>query len=357
MFTLETTSEENLILLSPKHEGLRKEIASVLIESGLRSHVAILSSGTTSKYPKGYALSKRALLLHAQAVNQTLGLTNQDRWGLTLPPFHIGGLGILVRSQLLSRAASDLYPWNPFTLADSIREEGVSVISLVPTQVYDLVKNGIRAPKILRIALVGGDFLGEELERQALGLGWPLIRTFGMTEVGSQLATGGDLQLGLHVLPIHQVKQDESQRLWVKTPTLFTMEFQINDGRKVVVAEDKFDKDEFYPLEDKVIIKENRIIPLGRMDGSFKISGRLVSFLDLKNLLDKYSIEHGIWGEMELTLSSDPRLGQQLTLCHNLEISQFHIQNFLDLISPIKIHSIVKGIKRTELGKVQLREN
>ena len=178
-----------------------------------------------------------------------------------------------------------------------------------------------------------------------------------MTEVSSQLATGGDLRQGLQLLPIHQVKQDTEQRLWVKTPTLFTVEFQFNHGWKLTRAKEKFDADEYYPLEDKVRIQGNRIFPLGRIDGGFKISGRLVSFLDLKNILDKFSLEHGIWGEIELTLSSDPRLGQQLTLSHTPEMSQIYIQRFLELISPVKIQKVVSGIKRTELGKVQLREN
>jgi O-succinylbenzoic acid--CoA ligase len=357
MYNLETNSEENQIILSPKLEELRKDIHSLLNDSGLFSHVALLSSGTTSKNPKGYAISKRALLIHATAVNQFLGLTTQDRWGLTLPPFHIGGLGIVVRSQLLNQKPVNLYPWNPLQMADVIRKEKITVISVVPTQIYDLVKHGIRAPKNLRIVLVGGDFLGDELERQARELGWPLWRTFGMTEISSQLATGGDLRQGLQILPIHQVKQDAFQRLWVKTPTLFTAEFHLNEGRKLTLAKEKFDEDEFYPLEDKVLIKGNRIIPLGRMDGAFKISGRLVSFLDLKNLLDRFSLEHGIWGEIELTLTPDPRLGQKLTLSHNPDINQDYIQKFLERISPIKVQDVESGIKRTELGKVQLREN
>jgi O-succinylbenzoic acid--CoA ligase len=212
----------------------------------------------------------------------------------------------------------------------------------------------IEAPKNLHCVLAGGDFLGQELERKARDLGWPLVRTFGMTEVGSQLATGGDLKEGLKLLPVHQVKTDDDQRLWVKTPTLFTLEFSWREKWDVRYAKDKLDSDGYYPLQDRVELRGDRIIPRGRMDGAVKISGRLVQLYELKDQLDTFTLNNDCWGLLELNLKSDARQGFELELIHSPNVDRRIVEEFLQLVMPLKVSVVKKEIQRNELGKVLL---
>src|SRR5690606_34005827 len=107
-------------------------------------HFILFSSGTTGGV-KGYAISKEALFSNARASNEHFKMTAHDVWGLSLPVYHIGGLSVLVRAHLLSNKVIDARHWNPEKWTNTIQE--ATITTIVPTQLYDLVKRGIRAPK------------------------------------------------------------------------------------------------------------------------------------------------------------------------------------------------------------------
>jgi O-succinylbenzoic acid--CoA ligase len=334
------------------------ELNKSLISHDIHDHYCIMSSGTTSITPKGYAFSLEALMNSAKAVHQILGLNSEDRWGLCLPPYHIAGLSIFVRSLLLKRKPAILYPWSPKNISSLIIKNDVTVISLVPTQVFDLVSLNIQAPKNIKIALVGGDFFSIELENRIKALGWPVVRTFGMTEVSSSLATGGNLNDGLEVLSNHEVRIDDSKKIWVKSSSLYTCQFLYDEAWKISFSNELFDKDGFYPLPDLATLGSNGIIPLGRDDNSFKSSGYLISLTEMSNKLDLFMLDHNCWGQMHFTTADDPRIGKYLTLIYEEQIS-FNILSELDLfLSPITIGRKikVKAIKKTALGKKVLHD-
>lgn len=355
MYDLEVSdSNGNTFFISEKYQGLNLEVASLFKTYQIQDHVFFLSSGTTSAQIKGYAVAKKAMIANAKAVNEHLNLSVGERWGLTLPPFHVGGISIFFRSILLQTTSHDLLPWNPHNLAIEIETHKISAISLVPTQIYDLVHNQIKAPSGLKVALAGGDFLSEALEEEALRLGWPLYRTFGMSEVSSQLATvkqSGSREL--NILPLHQVKTDAHQKIWVKSSSLFSFEFCFNQSWKCTKASDSFDEDGFYPLPDKGRLEGSQLTPLGRDDSHFKTSGRLVDLNQLKNALESCMLKNDTWGTMELMLKNDERKGKILCLISEGSVSDKIKSEFLSSINPVKIDEFltVNKIERTELGK------
>jgi O-succinylbenzoic acid--CoA ligase len=344
---------ENQFFFHPRYQHLVPGINHALEAHKILGQFCILSSGTTSNNPKGYALSFDALLTSAKAVHERLKLTRFDRWGLCLPPYHIAGLSVFVRSLLVDQKPAILHPWDPLTVAENITLKNVTVISLVPAQIYDLVALNISCPKNLKVVLVGGDFFGDELENRALALGWPVVRTFGMTEVASGLATGGDLIHGLRVLPHHEIKTDSLQRLWVKSRSLYTCEFKMQDEWEIKMAKNDLDSEGFYPLSDRAELLSGGIIPLGRDDGSFKSSGHLISLPELKNKLDRFMLDSGCWGKMDLILTSDRRKGKILTLVYEQNIAPQVISALDELLSPIRIElkNEVESLSKTELGK------
>ena len=119
-------------------------------------HVALLSSGTTGKYLKGYIFSKEALLANAKAVNHHLQLTTQDLWGISLPTFHISGASIFFRAHLLGHDAMNLGTWDAKNVINIINKHEVTITSLVPSQLYDLMMNKITPPRSLKKIILGG---------------------------------------------------------------------------------------------------------------------------------------------------------------------------------------------------------
>lgn len=344
----------NHFSLSPKFSDLRNSLVNLIEENGIQDHLVFLSSGTTSAKPKGYVISNEAMFSNAKAVNSHLCLNEEDRWGLTLPPFHVGGLSVYYRASLLNHSPTLLYPWNPETLPGKISDHNISIISLVPTQIFDLVKLKIKAPKTLKYVLAGGDFLSSSLEEKAIHLGWPIVRTFGMSEVGSQIATS--IKIGekkLKILPIHELKADEENRLWIKTPSLYSFEVQFINEWILIPAHKSFDQDGYYPLPDRGSIREDFLTPLGRQDGKFKCSGLLIDYFELKEILETHMLRNGCWGKLDLSIKENERKSQILCLEHENSVQFDIIENFKKLIHPIKIDEFisVQSIERNELGK------
>lgn len=173
--------------------------------------LAILyTSGTTGR-PKGASLSQGNLVWSALGSALRLGIAPGDRWLVPLPLFHVGGLAVLVRCALagatlrLSRNAS------PAALGEALDAGGVSMVSLVPTMLAGLLDAwGDRpAPPGLRAVLLGGGPIPPALVERALALGFPVARTYGLTEAASQVATtwpGDPPELGAPPLPFTELR-------------------------------------------------------------------------------------------------------------------------------------------------------
>ena len=75
-------SNTNDFLYSPfiSDEISKNNLEKHLEELNLTGHVFIMSSGTTTNFLKGYALSKKAILANARAVNEHLALNMNDSW-------------------------------------------------------------------------------------------------------------------------------------------------------------------------------------------------------------------------------------------------------------------------------------
>jgi O-succinylbenzoic acid--CoA ligase len=123
----------------------------------------------------------------AKGANANLPLQPGDRWLLSLPLYHVGGLAILVRCALAG-AAVVLSPDAP--LHESLRTTDATHVSLVATQLRRLLdaKTG-GPPDALRAVLLGGGPIPDSLLRRGRERGWPLLTSYGCTEMASQVTT------------------------------------------------------------------------------------------------------------------------------------------------------------------------
>ena len=154
--------------------------------------LAVVQTSGSSGRPKAVALGRRAFLASAAASAANLGWRSGDRWLLSLPVAHVGGLSILTRC-LLARRTVVVEPrdrFDPDDVAQTLLDRRVSLLSLVPTTLSRLLDlESWVPPETLRAVLVGGAPAGPELLARARQRGLPVLATYGLTEACSQVAT------------------------------------------------------------------------------------------------------------------------------------------------------------------------
>jgi O-succinylbenzoic acid--CoA ligase len=157
------------------------------------SILAVVPTSGTRGTPKGVLLSRRAFLASAAASAGNLGWENDDRWLLALPLAHVGGLSILVRT-LAARRCVVLTGSGSFDAMKTIRaidERRVTLASLVPPMLQTMLEAhpAWRPPEHLRALLLGGGPASPDLLALAADRGVPVLTTYGLTEMCSQVTT------------------------------------------------------------------------------------------------------------------------------------------------------------------------
>jgi o-succinylbenzoate---CoA ligase len=273
------------------------------------------TSGSTGT-PKWIGLSRRALLVSAAAVNRHLDVSRSSCWVLALPIDHVGGFGVAARVfESGCRFAEFGRKWNATEFATWIASVGGTHLSLVPTQVHDLVASKLRAPESLRAIVVGGGVLAEATGRAARDLGWPVLASYGMTETCSQVATQGLelLDSPYHVLPIELLPCWEAQvnddgRIMLKGEALFSgMLVSGEDGWKY---EER--GSEWHVTSDSGRIEDRNVFLTGRADTHVKILGELVDPVAVETELLALSSRR----DFAVVAVPDFRAGNCLVLVH-----------------------------------------
>lgn len=289
-------SSESHLLLNPRlPEEERRALESYVVD--LPDHLWLATSGTTGAL-KLTALSKEAMLASAAAVNRHLQSTASDVWCCVLPTFHVGGLGIHARA-FLSGARVITRSWEPREFADM---EEVTLASLVPAQVSDLVRAGLHAPARLRAIVVGGGALPDDLYRDAQALGWPLLPSYGMTETCSQVATAGPGSPELRLLDHVEARREEDGRLAFRGPSLLT-----GYGTAAGFVDPKVNG--WFVTEDLGSVEGRLIRVEGRRGDFIKIGGESVDLARLDQVLGSIAGLHGA-----VFAAADERLGHVIHL-------------------------------------------
>ena len=355
---IDWTNSDSHYFFNPKHPEAQKlkDLASQL--PFIKGHIYLL----TSSLGKICLLSKSAFLSSAKAVNKNLQIQAKDRWLISLPLFHVAGLSILVRSFCGNFSCEQgSSSWQAKSFQKELEEKKITLCSLVPAQIYDLVKQNLRAPKCLRVVLIGGDALSPLIYKKARKLAWPILVSYGLTEACSQVACADLDSLNKNLFPKmklldHIEIKKINSKVKLRSKSLLTAYFD----RKQKNLYDPKDSKSWLELQDDIFLEKNYISIKGRKDEKIKILGEKVDLQKLSFLLEDLSQKS--LEEYHLVAVPDPRQGFKLdlvTTCFDFSKNLFLVESFNAKVLPFeKIQSIycVLNIKKSHLFKVRQKQ-
>jgi o-succinylbenzoate---CoA ligase len=154
------------------------------------------TSGTTGA-PAPVELTFGNIRANARGLVQALGLGDDERWLCPLPLSHVGGLMVVLRSALMATTAVLAPPpFDEHAMAEQLRDGGITIASLVPTQLQRLLDTGARPGPALRRVLLGGGPMPRALLQRARAAGFPVSTSYGLTQACSTVtvAEPGDVE-------------------------------------------------------------------------------------------------------------------------------------------------------------------
>ena len=328
-------SDESHVLLNPRMPpDERRRLESLVVP--LPGHIWLSTSGTSGAL-KLVALSKRAFLASAAAVNRHLQSNEHDVWCSVLPTFHVGGIGIHARA-FLSGARVVTMLWDAERFA-AMRD--VTLASLVPAQVGDLVRGRLVSPGNLLAIVVGGSALSDSLYRDARALGWPLLPSYGMTECCSQVATATHDSPELRLLDHVDARIEADGRLTLRSEALLTG-YATEGG----FTDPKVDG---WFLTEDVASLDGRVLRVQGRGGDFvKIGGESVDLSRLDRILAELGADAAV------VALPDARLGHVIALAVASGDVDAVAAAFNERVLPferVRRVAAVSEIPRTPLGK------
>ncbi|HEX4363518.1 MAG TPA: AMP-binding protein [Solirubrobacteraceae bacterium] len=177
-------------VVSAELDGLADERAPIAGTHDLTAPAIVVHTSGTTSGPKAIELTFGNWLWSALGSAAALGVDRADAWLCTLPLSHVGGLSILVRSTIYATKVILHARFDAEAAADEIATRA-TLVSVVPTTLQRLLEAGLRHPRQLRCALVGGAPIAAALLERASAAGVPTVSTYGLTEACSQVTTGG----------------------------------------------------------------------------------------------------------------------------------------------------------------------
>jgi O-succinylbenzoic acid--CoA ligase len=290
-----------LAALRPTHvvtpEGVRPSPGGVPAGGG--TAVIIATSGSTGT-PKGVELPASALAASASASLRRLSARPGERWLCCLPPSHVSGLQVLVRSLLGETAPMIHERFSPGAVAGS----GADHVSLVPTQLRRMIDHSADLSRF-RTILLGGAAPPPGLLARARESGARIVTSYGMSET-----CGGCLYDGVPLDGV-DVRVGADGRVRLAGPVLFSG-YRLRPDLTSAAVDGRW-----YVTSDIGALEEGRLRVLGRADDVINTGGRKVAAGPVAGILAGHpgvseavvvGRPHPEWGEevVAVAVAADP---------------------------------------------------
>jgi O-succinylbenzoic acid--CoA ligase len=306
--------------------------------------LVVHTSGTT-RSPRRVELSFGNLAAHVRAAGAELGSDPDERWLGVMPLAHVGGLMMLVRAA--ATAATIVLEPPPFDaerVARALREDDITLASLVPTMLARVLDAGGRPGPRLRRVLLGGGPVAPGLVRRAVEAGFPISQTYGLTEACSTVtvAEPGDLETAGRPLPGLGVSIATDGEIFVNGPT-------------VVGEWDTLHTGDVGRLDD-----EGRLTVIGRKSDTIVTGGENVAPAEVEAVLEEhpqlteagvFGRPHPVWGE-----AVTARVVPSGDIAPTAEALREYCSERLAAYKVPKTFELAKRLPRTASGKLLRRE-
>jgi O-succinylbenzoic acid--CoA ligase len=250
-----------------------------------RDATILYTSGSTGA-PKAALHTWAQHLYSAKGANANMPLGRGDRWVVSLPLYHVGGLAILVRCALAGAAA--VVPAPDDALHAVLRHRPITYVSMVATQLRRVLDATTGPPPpSLRGVLLGGGPLPASLLDRGTARGWPLHTSYGCTEMASQVTTTApgarrpSLATAGRPLPHRRLRVEEGEILVAGRPLFrgYVTEAGLSDPRT---------PEGWYPTGDRGRLDaQGRLHVLGRKDRMFISGGENIQPEEIERALEK----------------------------------------------------------------------
>ncbi|OBK14798.1 O-succinylbenzoic acid--CoA ligase [Mycobacterium asiaticum] len=310
--------------------------------------LVVTTSGTTGA-PKGALLTAAALIASASATHEHLG--GPGHWLLAVPPYHIAGLQVLVRSVLAGTTPVELdvsAGFNIDQLPSAITSlgSGRRYTSLVAVQLAKALTHpgATAALAELDAVLLGGGPAPRPVLEAAAAAGITVVRTYGMSETA-----GGCVYDGVPLNGVRLRVRDDG-RIMLGGPTLAK-------GYRNPVLPDPFADPGWFVTDDLgAIDPSGKLTVLGRVDDAISTGGLTV----LPGPVEAALAGHPAVRDCAVFGVADERLGQRVvaavvvagSAAPTLAELRAQVAQTLDITAaPRELH-IVDALPRRGIGKL-----
>ncbi|ORA78754.1 o-succinylbenzoate--CoA ligase [Mycobacterium malmoense] len=334
--------------------GDDRVLGALRVGSEIDDDVALVAvtSGTTAA-PKGALLTAAALTASASATHDRLG--GPGSWLLALPPYHIAGLQVLVRSVLAGSAPVELDVSAGFDVAElpgAVRRlgSGRRYTSLVAAQLAKALADPAAAGALAELdaVLLGGGPAPRPVVDAAAAAGIAVVRTYGMSETA-----GGCVYDGLPLDGV-RLRVSDDGRVVIGGATLAK-------GYRNPVDPDPFAEPGWFRTDDLGALDAAGVLRvLGRADDAISTGGLTV----LPQPVEAALRGHPAVADCAVFGVVDDRLGQRVVAAvvvadgwraPTLEALRAHVARTLDATdAPRELH-VVDELPRRGIGKVDRR--
>jgi len=149
----------------------------------------VVTSGTEGR-PKGVELTRAGMETMGRGYSTGLDAGPDDRWLACLPLHHVASLGALARAYVTGVPYTVHDGFDLERVARSPREEGTTIVSLVPTAMRRLLDAGAPLHEFRRV-ITGGAPCPPALRARAQAVGVAVVDAYGLSETWGGFALDG----------------------------------------------------------------------------------------------------------------------------------------------------------------------
>jgi o-succinylbenzoate---CoA ligase len=313
--------------------------------------LVVSTSGTTGP-PKGAMLTVPALIASASATHDRLG--GPGSWLLALPPYHIAGVQVLVRSVLAGTVPVELdvsagFDIDELPAAVESMGSGRRYASLVAAQLAKALFDPAAAAALAELdaVLIGGGPAPLPVLESAAAAGISVVRTYGMSETAGGCVYDGLPLDGVEV----RISDAAAGRIVLGGAT-------VAKGYRNPPDPDPFAEAGWFRTDDAGLLDDSGVLRvLGRLDEAISTGGLTV----LPQPVEAVLSTHPAITDCAIFGLPDDRLGQRVVaaiavapgaLAPTLAELRDHIALSLDpTAAPRELH-VVDELPRRGIGKL-----